>query len=281
MQRYGCRSTQKLGEVGNCGVNHVLFLFDVMKTVFKIIAAYIVIQLSVTFLITVPFTLLFPGKENTCFVLLSMLTGNILILIYLWKFGYIGTKRYLWFPVPARCLLLSVLIIFPAIFLLDYLLSCLAWLPDIMKQEFDRIQSEWFGIVLITIIGPVFEEILFRGTITKILLNHYSPTKALLISALLFGVIHINPVQILGAGLIGLLLAWIYYKTASLLPCLIIHIINNSTSVFLGKIYPGVNYLKDIMSENVYSVLLVLSLILLTGICWQWGKQRPPVNWIV
>jgi membrane protease YdiL (CAAX protease family) len=208
-----------------------------------------------------------------------MLTSHILTLIYLWKAGYIGAGRYLWSPVPVHCLLLSVLLIFPSIFLLDYLLSCLAWLPDIMKQEFDRIQSEWFGIVLITIIGPVFEEILFRGTITKILLNHYSPAKALLISALLFGAVHVNPVQILGAGLIGLLLAWIYYQTASLLPCLIIHIINNSTSVVLGKLYPGANYLKDIMSENAYSVLLVLSLILVTGICWQWGKQRSPVNW--
>ncbi|KAA6333697.1 hypothetical protein EZS27_017916 [termite gut metagenome] len=249
-----------------------------MKIVFKIIAAYIIIQLSVTFLLVVPSNLLFPGKENTHFVLLSMLTSNILTLIYLWKAGYIGAKQYLWSPVPVRCLLLSVLLIFPAIFLLDYLLSCLAWLPDIMKQEFDVIQSKWFGIVLITIIGPVFEEILFRGTITKILLNHYSPAKALLISAFIFGVIHINPVQVLGAGLIGLLLAWIYYKTASLLPCFIIHIINNSTSVLLGKIYPGVNYLKEIMNENVSSVLLVLSLILLIGTCWKWGKQRSPVN---
>jgi membrane protease YdiL (CAAX protease family) len=252
-----------------------------MKIVFKIIAAYIVIQLSVTFLVVAPFTLLFPEKENTHFVLLSMLISNILTLIYLWKAGYIGAKRYIWSPVPVRCLLLSVLIIFPVIFLLDYLLSYFAWLPDIMKQEFDLIQSNWFGIVLITILGPVFEEILFRGTITKILLNHYSPAKALLISALIFGVIHINPVQVFGAGLIGLLLAWIYYKTASLLPCLIIHIINNSTSVFLGKIYPDANYLKDIMSEEVSNVLLVLSLILLTGACWKWSKQRSPVNWFV
>jgi membrane protease YdiL (CAAX protease family) len=201
-------------------------------------------------------------------------------LIYLWKAGYIGVKRHLWSPVPVRCLLLSVLIIFPAIFLLDYLLSCLAWLPNIMTQEFDMIQSKWFGIVLITIIGPVFEEILFRGTITRIVLNHYSPTKAIFISALLFGVIHINPVQVLGAGLIGLLLAWIYYKTASLLPCLLIHCINNSLSVFLGKIYPGANYLKEIMSENLYRVLLVFSLILLIGICWKWRKQQSPVNWL-
>jgi membrane protease YdiL (CAAX protease family) len=250
-----------------------------MKAVFKIIVAYIVIQLSVTFLLVIPSNLLFPEKENIHFVLLSMLTSNILTLIYLWKAGYIGAKRYLWSPVPVCCLLLSVLFIFPAIFLLDYLLSCLTWLPDIMKQEFDVIQSEWFGIALITIIGPVFEEILFRGTITRILLNHYSPMKALLLSALFFGVIHINPVQVLGAGLIGLLLAWIYYKTASLLPCLIIHIINNSLSVFLGKIYPGANYLKEIMNENVYRVLLVLSLILLIGTCWKWGKQRSPVNW--
>jgi membrane protease YdiL (CAAX protease family) len=172
-------------------------------------------------------------------------------------------------------LLLSVLIILPALFLSNYLLSHLTWLPDVMEQQFDAILSYPFGILLITIIGPVFEEILFRGIITAALLRHYTPVKAIILSAFIFGIIHGNPVQMVGAGLIGLLLAWIYYRTGSLIPVIIIHIINNGLSVFLGKIYPDMEYLPDIMNEDVYYTLLVLSILLLTGACW--GMKRATV----
>jgi membrane protease YdiL (CAAX protease family) len=258
---------------------NIVFIYH-MKTVFKIILIYLAIQLPVTLAAEVSsLVLLHYGVKSMLPVLSAMLVSNVLTLIYLWKAGYISKERHTWSPVSAGCLLLSVLITFSAIILSDCLLSHLTWLPDIMKQEFDMIQSHWFGIVMITVIGPVFEEILFRGAITRILLKQYSPAKAIVISALLFGFIHGNPVQIIGAGCIGLLLAWVYYKTASLIPCIIIHIINNGSSVFLSKIYPDADYLKDVTGENSYGVLLIAALILLAGACRSLKKQQPFINW--
>jgi membrane protease YdiL (CAAX protease family) len=253
-----------------------------MKAVFKIILIYLAIQLPVTLIIgVIPFVRLlhFDYQESILPVLCSILVIDSLTLIYLWKAGYIGKERHTWSFVSVGWLAFAVLITFPAIFLSDCLLSHLTWLPDIMEQEFERIQSYWFGIILITLIGPVFEEILFRGAITKLLLKQYAPPKAIVISALLFGIIHGNPVQIIGAGLIGLLLAWTYYKTASLIPCIIIHVINNSTSVFLTKTYPEADYLKDIMPKSVYYILLALFLALLIGAYWGLKKQSSPVTW--
>jgi membrane protease YdiL (CAAX protease family) len=244
-----------------------------MKTVFKIILIYLAIQLPVALAAEATASAWAHSAEEAILpVLLAMLVSNVLTLLYLWKAGYISKEPQTWSPVSAGCLLFSVLLTFSAIVLLDYLLSYLTWLPDIMEQELDEIQSHWFGIVMITVIGPVFEEILFRGAITRLLLKQYTPSKAIVLSALLFGIIHGNPVQIIGAGCIGLLLAWIYYRTASLIPCIVIHIINNGTSVFLNKTYPEAGYLKDITSADAYNILLVASLLLLAGACW--GLKR-------
>ncbi|KAA6304873.1 hypothetical protein EZS27_043476, partial [termite gut metagenome] len=169
-------------------MTNIVFIYH-MKTVFKIILIYLAIQLPVVLAaeISSSWILSYSGRESVLPVLLAMLVSNVLTFIYLWKAGYISKERHTWSPVSAGCLLLSVLITFSAILLSDCLLSHLTWLPDIMEQEFDMIQSHWFGIVMITVIGPVFEEILFRGAITKILLKRYSPAKAIILSALLFG----------------------------------------------------------------------------------------------
>ena len=88
-----------------------------------------------------------------------------------------------------------------------------SFLPNLLDQTFDILQSGWLGILCISVLGPVLEELLFRGAITKELLRRYSPAKAILFSGLIFGIFHLNPVQIIGACLIGFLLAWLYYKT--------------------------------------------------------------------
>ncbi|KAA6319029.1 hypothetical protein EZS27_031033 [termite gut metagenome] len=255
-----------------------------MRDGFKIILIFLAIQLLIAFIAMLPAKIL-PclGQENanTWIILLSMLTSDVLMLVYLYKGGYINKKeKQTWSPISTKFLLFSILITFPVIFLLDYLLSLLAWLPNIMEQEFDRLLSNWFGIVLIALLGPVFEEILFRGAITKVLLKQYSPVKAIVISALIFGIIHWNPVQIVGGGFFGLLLAWIYYKTGSLLPGILIHIINNSLSVFFNKIYPDTDYIKNIVDERTFYILFALSVVLLIGVYWKIKTTTlPPPNW--
>ena len=106
---------------------------------------------------------------------------------------------------------------------------------NLLDQTFDIPQSGWLGILCISVLGPVLEELLFRGAITKELLRRYSPAKAILFSGLIFGIFHPNPVQIIGACLIGFLLAWLYYKTRSLMACILIHIMNNGLSVYLSR----------------------------------------------
>lgn len=89
-------------------------------------------------------------------------------------------------------------------------------------------------ILLAVIMAPLFEEIIFRGIIQKGLLNTgLKPWKAILISAILFGMVHGNPWQFVGAVLLGTVLGLVYYKTKSLLLPILLHAFNNLCSAIL------------------------------------------------
>ena len=99
-------------------------------------------------------------------------------------------------PVSVAYLGWSIIIGLSTIFLIDFVMARLSFLPDWMGATFDVLQSGWLGIICISVLGPVLEEMLFRGAITKVLLQRYSPVKAIILSALVFGIFHINPAQV-------------------------------------------------------------------------------------
>jgi membrane protease YdiL (CAAX protease family) len=89
-------------------------------------------------------------------------------------------------------------------------------------------------ILFVVIVAPVLEEIVFRGIIMKGLINKgLNPMKAIIISAVIFGIVHQNPWQFVGAGLLGCVLGLVYYKTKSLLASILLHAFNNLLSAIL------------------------------------------------
>lgn len=84
------------------------------------------------------------------------------------------------------------------------------------------------------IIGPICEEIIFRGIILKGFLKTYDYKKAILFSAIIFSFIHMVPIQVITTFFIGLVLGYVYYKTRSLWLVCIIHILNNLVAVLVG-----------------------------------------------
>ena len=90
------------------------------------------------------------------------------------------------------------------------------------------------AFLMICIFAPIFEEILFRGIILKGMLNYkVNPIIAIIISALIFGIAHMNPWQFIGAGILGGVFGYVYYRTKSLLILIILHALNNILSFFL------------------------------------------------
>ncbi|MDP3487280.1 MAG: type II CAAX endopeptidase family protein [Bacillota bacterium] len=91
----------------------------------------------------------------------------------------------------------------------------------------------WKSALAVAVIAPVVEEILFRGLILRGFLKHYSVNKAIVVSSLLFALFHMNPWQFLAAFIYGLITAWWFVRTGSLVMCIFIHALNNSKSYIL------------------------------------------------
>jgi uncharacterized protein len=69
---------------------------------------------------------------------------------------------------------------------------------------------------------------LFRGIILRSFLQQYGRRRAFLYSAALFGLAHLNIYQFTIAFLGGIFLAWLYERTRSLWPCILVHGAYNS-----------------------------------------------------
>ncbi|WP_296124365.1 type II CAAX endopeptidase family protein [uncultured Bacteroides sp.] len=192
----------------------------------------------------------------------TMLLGFVFMGLYLWRKNYLTGDKHLYSPVSLPYLAWSLLAGMASMYIIAVLMSELTFLPDLLDQTFDLLQSGWLGILCISVLGPILEELLFRGAITKELLRRYSPAKAILLSGLIFGIFHLNPAQIISACLIGFLLAWLYYKTRSLMACILIHIMNNGLSVYLSLKHPEIEDMTHLL-RNPYAVVWVVVFIVL------------------
>ena len=111
-----------------------------------------------------------------------------------------------------------------------------------LENLFSGIMKEPLGYVAIGILAPLAEEIVFRGAILRRLLSILGDKKhwvAILISALLFGAVHANLAQFVHAALLGLLLGWMYYRTDSIVPGVVLHWVNNTVAYIAANLMPG------------------------------------------
>ena len=80
---------------------------------------------------------------------------------------------------------------------------------------------------------PLSEELLFRGLLFRWLRQRLDFWPAALISAAAFGLAHIRFDQMVVAGLLGLPLAWLYERSRSLAPAILMHQVYNSLVLML------------------------------------------------
>lgn len=148
-------------------------------------------------------------------------------------------------------------------------------MPDAIKKLFETLfKNTWLSFVLISLVGPIMEELLMRGIILDGLLNQLKPKQAILFSALLFGIIHLNPWQFIPAFAVGLVLGWIYWQTQSLWPCIFIHVLNNTLSsviVYFTK-DPMVTTRKLAGNDITYYLVFLCAAILFAGGLWALDK---------
>jgi len=123
-------------------------------------------------------------------------------------------------------------------------------MPQRLSEVMNQLVSGnvWLNFLCVSIMAPIFEEWLCRGTILKGLLNYertakdgrkvrgIAPWAAIVISAAFFALIHMNIWQALPAFLIGIAMGYVYYRTGSLKLTMLMHFTNNTLALILGQI---------------------------------------------
>lgn len=238
-----------------------------MKTVLKLILIYIAFQFlgtwaALPFVMGIQFATTGTLDANlvTQQAIIPGLALTMLFTVwYLWKAGYLTGDSRLYSPLSAGCMGWTVALGAGAIVLLDGLTSALSFLPDWLEGTFDYMQTSWTGILLVALVGPVVEELFFRGAIERALLRKYKPWVAIVVSGLIFGIVHMNPAQVVFASLAGMLLGWLYWRTRSLIPCMVVHVLNNSFSVWSTLTFPEADSLRDVMGQPAYLIGLAVA----------------------
>ena len=137
-------------------------------------------------------------------------------------------------------------------------------LPNIVEAEFEMIMQNRWGYLVVGLLAPLVEEMVFRGAILRSLLRwKENPWVGIVISALLFALIHMNPAQMPHAFLIGLLLGWMYYRTDSIVPGVVYHWVNNTVAYILYNIYPTPDLTLVELFGSEQKVLMALGCSLL------------------
>ena len=92
--------------------------------------------------------------------------------------------------------------------------------------------------VAIGLLGPLAEELLFRGLIYGYVDGRFGPRAAWATSSILFALAHVEPAHIMLVLPIGILLGWVRQRSESLWPCVVAHMANNTIVVWWAYLAP-------------------------------------------
>lgn len=209
---------------------------------------------------------------------IAMLLAGIVMVWHLLHFNYIKFSMKSFGEVPSKTIWLSIPFILGAMVTIN-LCSEFIDLPNFMEDTFFDMSRNLFGILSVAIMAPLVEELLFRGAIEGHLLKQGKrPASAILISALIFGIIHINPAQVPFAFAIGLVFGWLYYRTGSVVPGIIGHFINNSIACIqmatLSKEELNTKTV-DMIGETATCLLFAASFLIMIGTFLYMKKHLP------
>lgn len=149
------------------------------------------------------------------------------------RFIFLGALSYVAF-LPILALLL--LLIF-------WLATVFNYLPQ-QQPLFDLFfleQKAWIlacSVIMVVLLGPIVEEVFFRGFAYNAIKRRWGVKTAILVTAFVFAALHKNLIGFFPILALGLLLAYMYERTGSLISAITIHILHNTimvTFLFLGR----------------------------------------------
>ena len=190
------------------------------------------------------------------------------------------TLRLTW-PEP-RYLYLAVGLAFALNPMINELRPIVEWVfptPAYVKAAFDQLMAKVpnlaIAVVVVALVPAVCEEFAFRGFILSGLERQHRTRSAILLSALMFGFLHVLLSlfqQLFNATLLGVVLGLLAVRSKSIIPCLLFHFLNNamavsqSTLVNSSSVKPIVTWIYRNPSEGLYHWVWIVVSVLTSGL---------------
>ncbi len=140
---------------------------------------------------------------------------------------------------------------------------------DKISQKYQEVAQTLYSggmlleIITVGILGPICEELIFRGLMFRRMCEYTKPVIAVIASALVFAIYHGNIVQGVYAFVLGIVMAVCYQRFQTLWASIVIHVAANITSVCLTEI----SWIGNILEKT--NVLIVATIV--TTIVWILG----------
>ena len=136
------------------------------------------------------------------------------------------------------------------------------WMYEMNPDRFDAISSLpiWADVLILCIIAPVFEELLFRGVMFRRLRDYVSFLPAALCSAAIFGLVHFDIVTGISAFVIGVIMAWLYEYTGSIFSSMLFHFGFNFYSVFIQLM--NLESMEEGAQGTAAVIILIIGIVL-------------------
>ena len=186
-------------------------------------------------------TAMLSGHNPVLLALTSVFSSVITLVVFL-KTKWTPTSRNYLLSKPWLTLLWVALFALGAMIPLEFVYEQIGLeMDETTGRIFEGLLREPWGYVAVGILAPLTEEVVFRGAILRTLLGMMSKRNhwvAIMISAAIFGAVHCNQAQFINALLMGLFLGWMYYRTGSLVPGILLHWVNNTMAYVLANIMP-------------------------------------------
>lgn len=114
---------------------------------------------------------------------------------------------------------------------------------DQILELFSALDSPVWFILVGVVFAPFVEELFFRGFLFQGFRQKYGWVKGGLLSSVIFGMAHLDPVAFLPTAILGFLLAYMYHRSNSVWPSIILHVLVNALGLcaaYAATQMPGV-----------------------------------------
>lgn len=183
--------------------------------------------------------------------------------------------------------LLSLLAVLPLAVIASEITNCVGEiLPSFSAEILGQFAASPWPIVFVTacLFPAIGEEIFCRGFLGRGLVANHGVIGGVLLASLLFGIMHIDPVQSVGAFVLGLGLHFIYLTTRSLLAPMLVHMLNNAFAFWVMRNYewcplPGLSPLPDGSQVHTPPSVMMASMVAATALLGLFYQTR--THWLL